>query len=73
MGQAYMIFGRVMQPHVLALATIGSVAAGVTYASMGTKRVEPQQQAALLPLKQEREEEFDLEKLISDFIKEEGK
>lgn len=69
MGAAYTIFGKQVQPHILSLLTLGSVAGIVAWprSSSAEKAPVPAAPAA------SQDDDFDLEKLISDFTKEETK
>ncbi|RCK55509.1 hypothetical protein Cantr_03928 [Candida viswanathii] len=74
MAGAYTILGRQVPAHVLAIATLGSVVAGVTIPKFLPKdesKVEAPKPAA--PVAQSKEDDFDLEKFINDLTKEETK
>ncbi|KAF8003343.1 hypothetical protein HF325_002588 [Metschnikowia pulcherrima] len=68
MGAAYTIFGKQVQPHILSLLTLGSVAGIVAW----PRSVSAEKPAAPAPAAAQ-DDEFDLEKIISDFTKEETK
>lgn len=69
MGAAYTIFGKQVQPHILSLLTLGSVVAIAAW-PREKAAAEP---AAAAPVAATKDEEFDLEKIINDFTKEEAK
>ncbi|AGO10100.1 AaceriAAR108WAp [[Ashbya] aceris (nom. inval.)] len=68
MGQAYNIFGRPVQPHVLVLGTLFTLFGGVTlYKARGRASQQP---AAVAPAKS-TSEEIDFEQLLGEMLKEE--
>lgn len=69
MGAAYTILGRQVQPHILAIATLGSVAAVAAW-PRAKKEAAP---APAAPVSQTKEDDFDLEKFLGDLTKEESK
>lgn len=76
MAGAYTILGRQVPAHVLAIFTLGSVAAGVTIPKFLPKdetKVEAPKPVAAAPIAQSKEDDFDLEKFINDLSKEETK
>ncbi|QEU62710.1 hypothetical protein KDRO_F06410 [Kluyveromyces lactis] len=75
MGAAYKIFGTTVQPHILAIATLGSVFGGAAYAMSGSKDAEKAKPAVATPAAPAAggSDEFDVEKLLGDFLKEESK
>ncbi|KAF5212165.1 hypothetical protein EJF18_20376 [Clavispora lusitaniae] len=68
MGAAYTIFGKQVQPHILSILTLGSVALIAAW-----PREKTEKPAAPAPAVASKDEEFDLEKIISDFTKDEAK
>ncbi|CAK7894728.1 ATP synthase subunit K, mitochondrial [[Candida] anglica] len=69
MGSAYTILGKQVPSHVLALLTLGATA-GVVAWPRAAKEAPVATPAAVPAVK---EDDFDLEKLLSDFTKEESK
>lgn len=74
MGAAYTIFGKTVQPHVLALATLTTVIGGTVLATSGSKAKDTAGATPAAPAVQaDNAEDFDVEKLLGDFLKEETK
>ncbi|KAM3160600.1 hypothetical protein ACU8KH_04736 [Lachancea thermotolerans] len=71
MGSAYTIFGRTIQPHVLAIATIASTV-GVAAYSMSGSKAEAAPQPASAKSTQESGD-LDVEKLIDNYLKQSEK
>lgn len=67
MGNAYTIFGKQVQPHFLAILTLGSAAGLGLWASSGKKEEAPQAAAG-----SKGGDELNVEQLINDFIKQES-
>lgn len=67
MGSAYTIFGRQVQPHILALLTLGSVAGFGVLATRGGKS-EQQQAPPANNNNNQQGQEINVEQAINDFI-----
>ncbi|SCV05610.1 LANO_0H11276g1_1 [Lachancea nothofagi CBS 11611] len=70
MGAAYTIFGKTVQPHVLALATIVGTVGGAAYKMSGgseAKETTPAPQA--LTVSQDSAD-LDVEKMLDSYLKE---
>lgn len=66
---AYRLFGKTVQPHTLAIATILGVAAGVTLLRMGPKdNKRPESIQTKLPTA-DAKDDVNVEKFIEDFLK----
>ncbi|AQZ15983.1 YOR020W-A [Zygosaccharomyces parabailii] len=66
MGNAYTIFGKQVQPHFLAILTLGTAAGLGVWASAGKK------EEAKTPAASKDNEEINVEKMIDDFISKES-
>lgn len=65
----YRLFGKAVQPHTLAIATILGVAAGVTLLRMGPKNNKrPEITETKLPTK-DAKDDVNVEKFLEDFLK----
>ncbi|GAV46646.1 hypothetical protein ZYGR_0A02390 [Zygosaccharomyces rouxii] len=67
MGSAYTIFGKQVQPHILALLTLGSVAGIGAFASSGGKKEQPS-----TPANANGNDDINVEKIINDFVQQES-
>ncbi|GAV51671.1 hypothetical protein ZYGR_0AF01420 [Zygosaccharomyces rouxii] len=67
MGSAYTIFGKQVQPHILALFTLGSVAGIGVLAGRGGKKDE-----GPAPANGSANDDINVEKLIDDFVQQES-
>ncbi|SCU94221.1 LADA_0G07294g1_1 [Lachancea dasiensis] len=69
MGAAYTIFGRTVQPHILALATIVGTVGGATYKMMGSSGSETSTKAVgETPSKAQDSGDLDVEKLLDNYL-----
>ncbi|RLV95954.1 hypothetical protein JA1_000592 [Spathaspora sp. JA1] len=73
MGAAYTVFGKKVPAHILSIATLSSVAAFTTWSLVGPKGETKAVATPVAPISQSKEEDFDLEKILSDLTKEEAK
>lgn len=69
MVQSYKIFGKSVEPHVLALGTICAVIGGI----VSSRMLKTNNQASIKPIVQEKSDSGDFEKLIAEFIEDEVK
>lgn len=67
MGSAYTIFGKQVQPHILALFTLGSIAGIGVLASRGDKKDQ-----AHTPANGSTSDDINVEQAISDFVQQES-
>lgn len=71
MGSAYTIFGKQVQPHILALFTLGSIAGIGVLASRGDKK-DQAHTPANGPANGSANDDINVEQAISDFIQQES-
>ncbi|CCE62199.1 hypothetical protein TPHA_0C00420 [Tetrapisispora phaffii CBS 4417] len=68
MGNAYVIFGRTVQSHVLAISTLVAVGGITAYCTTGRKQ-EPAKPAMV---DTSNKDDINIEELLTDFLKEES-
>lgn len=77
MGAAYTIFGKTVQPHVLALLTLGATVGGAAYATAGSKTEAQSKDSVEVKTapaaSTSNDDDVDIEKLLGEFLKEESK
>ena len=75
MGAAYKIFGKNVQPHVLAITTLATVIGGTAFALSGPKKAENPIATATpaAATAGSNSDDIDVEKLLGDLLKEESK
>lgn len=67
MGSAYTIFGKQVQPHVLAVLTLGTAAGLGVFTGSGSKKSQ-----APTPTSGSGNDDVNVDQLINDFIKQES-
>ncbi|KAK8439010.1 hypothetical protein ACI3LY_005464 [Candidozyma auris] len=70
-GAEYKIFGRPVKPHVLSLLTLGAVVGIALWPGQKKAKKEVVDQTTKGPKPGDKDEEFDFQKIINDFTKDE--